>query len=62
MVPFHYHWLQGQFKEENMKAIKERLLAREEKKVEAGHWLTELVNELYVSPDSPPKPKFYFER
>ena len=42
--------------------MKKRLLERAEREVGVGHWLTDLVNELSVSPDTPLSPKFHFDR
>ena len=63
MVPFHDRWIQSQFKDEiNIEKMKKRLLERAEREVGVGHWLTDLVNELSVSPDTPLSPKFHFDR
>ena len=46
MVPFHDRWMQSQFKEEkNIAKIQERA---------STHWLSELVDELTVSPEANP--------
>jgi len=60
MVPFHERWVQQQFKEEeNIEAMKQRIVARVEKETESL-WLTELVNEMCASPT--PTPELHFDR
>ena len=52
MVPFHDRWIQSQFKEEkNIAKIQERLCVRAKA---STHWLSELVDELTVSPEAQP--------
>ena len=52
MVPFHDRWIQSQFKEEkNIAKMKERLCVRAKA---STHWLSELVDELMVSPEAHP--------
>ena len=59
MVPFHDRWIQQQFKEEgNVKTMKERLKIRANN---SSHWLTDLVDELITSPDTPSTQDFNFE-
>ena len=50
MVPFHERWIQSQFKEENNIAkMQESLCVRAKA---STHWLSELVDELMVSPEA----------
>ena len=52
MVPFHDRWIQSQFKEEkNIAKMQERLCVRAKT---STHWLSELVDELMVSPEAHP--------
>ena len=52
MVPFHDRWIQSQFKEEkNIEKMQERLSVRAKA---STHWLSELVDELTVSPEAQP--------
>ena len=60
MVPFHDRWVQNQFKdEENVEEMQRRLHTKANT---SNDWLTELVNEMLVSPDTPPTPEFNTER
>ena len=60
MVPFHDRWVQNQFKDqENVEEMQRRLHTKANS---SNDWLTELVNEMLVSPDTPPTPEFNTER
>ena len=60
MVPFHDRWIQSQFKEENNIAkMQERLCIRAKA---STHWLTELVDDLTVSPEAHPSQECSFEQ
>ena len=52
MVPFHERWIQSQFKtEKNVPKMQERLCVHAKA---STHWLSELVDELTVSPEAHP--------
>ena len=52
IVPFHDRWIQSQFKEEkDIAKMQERVCARTKA---STHWLSELVDELTVSPEANP--------
>ena len=60
MVPFHDRWAQNQFKDqENVEEMQRRLHTKANS---SNDWLTELVNEMLVSPNTPPTPEFNTER
>ena len=60
MVLFHDRWIQNQFKDqENVEEMQRRLHTKANT---SNDWLTELVNEMLVSPDTPPTPEFNTER
>ena len=60
MVPFHDRWIQSQFKEEKSIAkMQERLCIRAKA---STHWLTELVDDLTVSPEAHPSQECSFEQ
>ena len=60
MVPFHDRWVQNQFKDqEHFEEMQRRLHTKANS---SNDWLTELVNEMLVSPDTPPTPEFNNER
>jgi len=60
IIPFHDRWVQNQFKDqENVEEMQTRLHTKANT---SNNWLTELVNEMLVSPDTPPTPEFNTER
>ena len=60
MVPFHDRWVQNWFKDQkNVEEMQRRLHTNAKS---SNEWLTELVNEMLVSPDTPPTPEFNTER
>ena len=60
MVPFNDRWVQIQFKDqENVEEMQRRLRTKANS---SNYWLAELVNEMIVSPDTPPTPEFNNER
>ncbi|KAL9977099.1 hypothetical protein ACROYT_G014470 [Oculina patagonica] len=59
LVPFHERWVQDQFKDQaNIEEMQRRLCAKANT---SNHWLTELVNEMLVSPDTPSTPEINYE-
>lgn len=53
-------WVQNQFKDqENVEEMQRRLRTKANN---SNYWLTELVNEMLVSPDTPSTPEFNNER
>ena len=59
IVPFHECRVQTQFKEEkNINKMSNKLSERVQK---SEHWLTDLVDELMASPDTPETPEINYE-
>ena len=59
MVPFHECWVQTQFKDE--KNINKMLNKLSERVGKSAHWLSDLVDELMASPDTPQIPECNYE-